>query len=319
MAEQTVGEIGEFAVIDGVIAGLAMPEAVSVGPGDDAAVFRVEGQAVVSTDAMVERVHFRRDWSSARDIGRKLVAMSAADLEAMGARPVSLVVAVGLPADLPASWVRELAGGIREEAERAGLTLVGGDTVRAGEITLAATVIGQTAGSAPVLRSGATPGDVVAVVGRLGWAAAGLAALGRGFRSPRAAVDAQRCPEVPYGQGTIAAQAGAHALIDVSDGLLADLGHVARASRVRIDLDGDAFAVDAPVATVAAATNTDPLDFVLGGGEDHALAGCFPEGAVPDGWRQVGRVLASDDAFPLVSVDGGTPSAPAGWDHFRGL
>ncbi len=317
MAEQTVGDLGEFAVIDEVTRGLVMPPAVAVGPGDDAAVFAVPGRTVVSTDMLVEHVHFRRDWSGAHDIGRKSVGVSVADLEAMGATPVGMVVALGVPTDLPASWVKSFTEGVREEADLAGITLLGGDMVSAHDITVAVTVIGGTGEREPLTRAGANPGDVVAIVGRLGWAAAGLAALGRGFRSPRAAVDAQRRPEVPYGQGIVAAKAGATALIDVSDGLLADLGHIASASGVRIDLTSDAFDIATPVAAVAAATNTDPLAFVLGGGEDHALAGTFPAGSVPTGWTVVGRVTALGENTPGVLVDGAEPTVDAGWDQFR--
>ena len=127
-----------------------------------------------------------------------------------------------------------------------------------------------------MLRSGARTGDVVAVRGRLGWAAAGLVVLGRGFRSPRVVVEAHRVPSVSYGAGATAADAGATAMIDVSDGLLADLGHVATASGVTIDLDRSTFEVAEPLQAVAAATGTDPYALVLTGGEDHALAADLP-------------------------------------------
>ncbi|MFT8395588.1 thiamine-phosphate kinase, partial [Propionibacterium sp.] len=282
--QQTVADVGEFGLIASIIRGLNSTPAVSVGPGDDGAVFLINGSAVTSTDILIEGVHFRRDWSSATEIGRKAVAVNAADLEAMGARPVSVVVSLGVPADLPARWVKDFATGFRAEADTAGLALVGGDTSAARDITISVTVIGETADLEPVLRSGATPGEVVAVCGRLGWAAAGLTALGRGFRSPRAAVDSQRVPVVPYGEGMRAARGGATAMIDVSDGLLADLNHIAQASQVWIDVESDAFKIADPVAAVASAVGKNPLDFVLTGGEDHALAACFPMGELPSGW-----------------------------------
>ncbi len=320
MSGVEVSAVGEFGLIADLTRSLVMPGPVSVGPGDDAAVFRVEGSSVVSVDALVEGVHFRRDWSSAIDIGRKTVAVSVSDLEAMGADPVALVISLSIPPQLPVSWVRDFATGVRSEAEVAGITLVGGDTTRSRDITIAATVIGQLAGRRPVTRAGARPGDVVAYTGRMGWASAGLAVLGRGFRSPRAAVDAQRCPQVPYGQGVAASLAGATAMIDVSDGLIADLGHICAASGVRIDLVSADLPVDDVVRTVGAATNRNPLDFVLTGGEDHALVACFPVGSIAAGWHVLGRVQAApedgDSASP-VTVDGAAWATPGGWDHFR--
>lgn len=314
---QTVSEVSEFSLVDQVTRDLPSAPAVSVGPGDDAAVHLVNGSAVTSTDLLVEGVHFRTEWSTAEQVGRKAVAVNVADLEAMGATPVAMVVALGIPADTPLPWVREFSTGVREEAARAGIALVGGDTTRARDITVCVTVTGETQDRAPVLRSGARPGQVVAVRGRLGWAAAGLAVLGRGFRSPRAAVDAQRVPTVPYGAGREAAEAGASAMLDVSDGLLADLGHVAEASRVVIDLDSSRVPVDDPVQAVAAATGKDPLELVLGGGEDHALAACFDPGQVPDGWQEIGRVVkCAPEQSPTVLVDAQQWSGPRGWDHF---
>jgi thiamine-monophosphate kinase len=263
---------------------------------------------------MVQGRHWRDHWSSARDVGRKAVAAAVADLEAVGARPVALVLALSLPPATPAEWVEELSGGVREECQRASVLLLGGDTTAADQVVLTATVVGDLQGRAPVPRSGARPGDVVAVCGRLGFAAAGLAVLLRGFRSPAAVVNAHRVPEPPYGQGRVAAAAGATAMVDVSDGLLADLGHIARASGVRIDLDPSAFDIAEPQRAVAGAIGgRDPLGFILTGGDDHALAATFAPGDVPDGWRVVGRVAAGE---PVVLVGGQAWEGPAGWEHF---
>ncbi|MFT4111036.1 MAG: thiamine-phosphate kinase, partial [Propionicimonas sp.] len=163
---------------------------------------------------------------------------------------------------------------------------------------------------------GARPGQLLAMAGRLGWAAAGVAVLARGFRSPRAVVLAHRVPEPPYGQGRVAAEAGASALIDVSDGLLADLGHVARASGVTLDVTTSALEIAEPQKAVAAAIGGgDPLAFQLTGGDDHALVGAFDPDRVPSGWIVIGHVL---DGAPEVLVDGGPWAGPsAGWQHFR--
>ena len=313
----TLGEVGEFGLLRDLLADLPRSPAVSVGPGDDAAVFLISGSAVVSTDMLIEGVHFRRDWSEAHEIGHKAVAVNASDIEAMGARPVAMVIGLGAPSDTPVSWVRELMRGITEEAAQAHLVLVGGDTTSAAVISISVTVIGETDGLAPVLRSGATPGQQVAFAGRLGWAAAGLTTLQRGFRSPRAAVMAQRVPQVPYGQGRIAAESGATAMIDISDGLRGDLGHIAHASGVVIDLDSSLIPIDEPLRVVGQATGVDPLAFALTGGEDQGLVATFDAGFVPQGWTVIGEVRRVPGGMePVVLVDGAVPEGPAGWDHF---
>lgn len=307
------GPLGEFELIDRITDGLPASPAVRLGPGDDCAVVAIDGEAAISTDAMVEGVHFRRDWSSAHDVGRKAVASSVADLEAMGARPVAMVLSLSVPIDLDQAWVLECSRGVREEADRAGIALAGGDLTRAPQIVLVSTVIGDFGGRAPVTRAGARPGQVVAVAGRLGWAAAGHAVLGRGFRSPRAVVVAARVPEPPYGQGLVAAESGAGAMIDVSDGLLADLGHLAKASGVRIDVETSRLDVAEPQKTVAAAIGGgDPLAFVLTGGDDHALAATFDPAGVPPGWTVIGAVSDGEG----VTVDGEPWTGPGGWQHF---
>nr|WP_300151157.1 thiamine-phosphate kinase [Propionicimonas sp.] len=311
----TLGELGEFALIERITAGLGASGPVVLGVGDDCAVLRLAGDLAVSTDTMVEDVHFRRDWSSAHDVGRKAVASCVADAEAMGAVPIGLVVSLAAPPSTPAEWAEQFAAGVREECANAGVQLVGGDTTSAAQIVITATVLADLGGLAPLTRGGARPGQVLAMAGRLGWAAAGVAVLGRGFRSPRAVVVAHRVPEPPYGQGREAAEAGASALIDVSDGLLADLGHIARASGVVLDVDTSALEVAEPQKAVAAAIGGgDPLVFQLTGGDDHALVGAFEPDRVPAGWRVIGRVLTGD---PQVLVDGKPWDGPsAGWQHF---
>jgi thiamine-monophosphate kinase len=271
-------------------------------------------------DVLVEGVHFRRDWSEARDVGRKAVAVNVADLEAIGARASGLLVGFSAPADLKVGWVLDFADGLYGECEAAGVSLLGGDVTKARDITIAVTAVGSLEGRQPVLRSGARPGNVVAVHGRLGWAAAGLAVLGRGFRSPRVLVEAQRVPQVSYGAGAVAAQAGATSMIDISDGLLADLGHVAQASGVLIDLRGDVFEVAEPLQAVGAATGADPYTFIFTGGDDHALAATFLDAKfVPEGWLIVGRVEKADHDQIGVLVDGAVWETPAGFDHFRSI
>lgn len=319
MTGRTLAEVGEFSLIQALTDGPALPPAVIVGPGDDSAVLRLSGDLVVSTDVMVEDVHFRRAWSGPHDVGRKAVGSATADLEAMGAKPVGVVVALTAPPDTPEEWVLEFGRGVVAECAAAGAGLIGGDLSRGPVISVTVTVMGDLAGKPPVLRSGAHPGDVVAVTGRFGMAAAGLAVLGRGFRSPGAVVRAHRVPEIPYGQGVLARDAGATSMIDCSDGPLADLGHVAAASGVAIDLDSGAFDIDEAQKTVAAAIGGgDPLTFILTGGDDHALMATFPPaGSVPVGWRAVGTVSEPSTAVGVtVNGEPWESETPLGWQHF---
>ena len=316
MAGGSVGELGEFGLIDEIIRDLPMTRGVVLGAGDDCAVFSAEGNVAVSTDTMVADRHWKDTWSSPRDVGRKAVAAAVADLEAVGARPIGLVISLAVPTTLAADWVRDFAAGVRQECERAGAGLLGGDTTAAPTAVVTVTVFGDLQGRDPVTRAGARPGDVVALKGRLGWAEAGRAVLNRGFRSPAAVVNAHRVPEPPYGAGAAAARAGASAMIDVSDGLLADLGHVARASGVTIQLQTSHFDIAEPQRAVAGAIGRrDPLGFILTGGDDHALTATFAAGDVPDGWRVIGHIEAGE---PIVLVDGAVWEGPQGWDHFSG-
>jgi thiamine-monophosphate kinase len=267
---------------------------------------------VVSTDLVVEGRHFRREWATAADVGHRAAAQNLSDINAMGGRATSLTVGLAAPADLPAQWALDFAQGFADECALVGASVVGGDLTRADQIVVAVTVLGACT-QAPVLRSGARPGDVLAITGRQGWAAGGLAVLGRGFRSPRVLVEAYRRPEPPYDAGRVAGEAGATAMIDVSDGLLADAGHLAADSSVAIDVHAAAFDVPEPLQAVGAATGADPLSFILTGGDDHALLATYETGdAVPDGWAVIGSVREGSG----VTVDGVEYEGPAGWTHF---
>lgn len=313
----TLSELGEFAVIDAITAIFDQGEQVLVGPGDDAAVLRIRnGHVVVSTDLLVEGRHFRQEWASAEDIGARAAAQNLSDINAMGGTAHSLTVGLAAPSDLPVSWVLDFARGFAAECEKVGASVVGGDLTSSDQIVVAVTVMGGCTVS-PVLRSGAAPGDVVALCGRQGWAAGGLAVLARGFRSPRVLVEAYRRPEPPYAAGIAAAEAGASAMIDVSDGLVADAGHIAAASDVRVDLRTAQMEVAEPLHAVGAALGADPIQFVLAGGEDHPLLACFPaDVALPEGWSIIGDVHGAEEGMPRVTVDGAPHEGSAGWTHF---
>ena len=311
--DATLSDLGEFGLIDRLVARFPQGEDVLLGPGDDAALVSFpSSQVLVATDVLVEGRHFRRDWVSAADVGHRAVAQNLSDINAMGGRATSLTVAFAAPADLPAAWALELADGMAEEAALVGASVVGGDVTRAGEVMVSVTVLGVVDGE-PVRRSGARPGDVVAIAGRQGWAAAGLAVLARGFRSPRVLVEAYRRPEPPYEQGPAAKEAGATAMIDVSDGLVADVGHIAAASGVAVDIDSSAFDVAEPLRAVGSALGADPMRFILAGGDDHALVATFPAGtALPEGWTRIGLVAEGEG----VTVDGAELEGPGGHTHF---
>ncbi|MQA36043.1 thiamine-phosphate kinase, partial [Modestobacter roseus] len=237
-----MGVVGEFGLIARVLARSGSARVAEVGPGDDAAVLRApDGRVVACTDVLVEGRHFRRDWSSAEDVGHKAAAANLADVAAMGAVPTALLVGLACPADTPAVWLEGVADGMAAECAPFGAAVVGGDTVASApdssSVVLSVTALGDLGGRAPVRRDGARPGDVVAVAGRLGWSACGLAVLRRGFRAPAAAIAAHRRPTPPYAAGPAAADAGATSMCDTSDGLLADAGHLAADSGVGIDLD----------------------------------------------------------------------------------
>jgi thiamine-monophosphate kinase len=310
----TLGALGEFGLIRQVTHDRAQPATTLLGPGDDAAVVAAsDGRVVATTDVLVEGVHFRLDWSTPEQIGRKAAAANLADVAAMGAVPTALLVGLAAPADTPVATLSGLADGLWAEAGVVGAGLVGGDVVLAAELVLAVTALGSLEGRAPVTRAGARPGDIVALAGRVGWAAAGLAVLQRGFRSPGAVVAAHRLPEPPYAAGPQAARAGATSMIDISDGLLADLGHVAEASGVVIDLCVPE--VPPRLAEIGGALGIDPLSWLLTGGEDHALVATFPPDVVPPAaFAVIGAVRAGD---PAVLVAGKAYDGETGWAHFR--
>jgi thiamine-monophosphate kinase len=312
--DPTLRQLGEFGMIDRLLAGRRQPAVVAIGPGDDAAmVVAGDGRTLVSTDMLVQDSHFRLDWSTPHDVGRKAVAQNAADIEAMGARVTAFVVAFGAPADTPAVQVSALADGMWDEAERIGAGIAGGDLVSSPQWVVAVTALGDLPGRAPVLRSGARPGSVIAVAGELGRSAAGYALWSKGIEGFEELRLRHLVPRPPYGQGRVAAEAGAEAMIDVSDGLVADLRHLAAASGVGVDLSTDALAPDRQALLGAAeAVGADPWAWVLTGGEDHALVAAFAD-RVPAGWRIIGRVL---DGPARVFVDGEEWHGYAGWQSF---
>ena len=312
-----MAELGERAVVARVSAGHDQPPTTLLGPGDDAAVVSAaDARVVASTDVLVEGVHFRLDWSTPAQVGRKAAAQNAADIAAMGAVPTAFLVGLACPPGTPMAVLDGLTAGLWEEAGRVGAGVVGGDVVRADQLVISVTALGDLGGREPVRRSGALPGDVLAVAGRLGWSAAGLAVLGRGFRAPAAVVSAHRVPEPPYAAGVAAAIGGATAMTDVSDGLLADVGELVHASGVSADLYRDALAPAARLAEVGSALGVDPWTWVLTGGEDHALVATFGAAvALPQGWTPIG-VIAEGEGVTVDGQQWNTTDGATGWTAF---
>ncbi|TEA09691.1 thiamine-phosphate kinase [Mycobacteroides salmoniphilum] len=309
-----LGDTGEFGVINRLTAGRVLGADVQLGPGDDAAVVRApDSRVLVSTDMLVQDRHFRLEWSSPSDIGRKAVAQNTADIEAMGGRVTAFVVAVGAPAETNIAFLEQLNEGIWAEAARVQASIAGGDLVAARELVVSVTALGDLQGRAPVTRDGAMAGNTVAVCGALGTSAAGLRLWQEEIDQFPELRQVHLVPSPPYGQGRVAALAGATAMTDVSDGLLADLGHIAESSAVHIDLSSpsmEPFLV--PVAGASGLLGADPWEWILTGGEDHALVATFP-GTLPAGWVAIGEVRTGD---PGVTVDGDAWTRQKGWDSF---
>jgi thiamine-monophosphate kinase len=314
-----LGDLGERGVLSQVFPRLSMGDQVLLGPGDDTALLAVPGGRVLATtDAMVRGQDWRDDWSSAADVGHKLTAANLADIAAMGGVATGLLVALAADPDTPISWVRGLTDGIVAEAGQVGASLIGGDLSGAppGVVMIAMTALGHLppgGQGTPVRRDGARVGDVVAVAGTLGRSDAGLRLLRQ--NSPDVdplLVATHRRPCPPYRQGPAAATAGAHAMIDLSDGLSRDAGRIADASGVGIVLERTT--LSPYVDELAPAVGLDAAwQCVLHGGEEHALLAAFAaERALPPGWARIGRVVAGSG----VRLD--ADALPAGgWDHFE--
>ncbi|MGJ0120650.1 thiamine-phosphate kinase [Williamsia sp. MIQD14] len=320
-AGPTVADVGERALIDRLtaVAQRSVPtdpgrgDVIVVGPGDDAAVLDLAGSLVVSTDSLVQDRHFRLEWSTPEQIGARAAVQSCADIAAMGARSVGIVVSIACPPSTPAEVVLGIDQGMNDAAAEFGARVVGGDLVAAGEMVVTVTVFGTTDGRPPVRLAGAAVGQTVAVSGPVGSSAAGLALLGAENGDFPELVAAHRVPVVDLRQGPVAADAGARAMTDVSDGLIDELETMAAASGVAVEVDTAAIPAHPRLRGAADAIGADMAQWQLGGGEDHQLLATF-DGAPPAGWTVIGAVVAPGEG-PRVRVDGAA-SPIRGWRSF---
>jgi thiamine-monophosphate kinase len=325
--------MGEFELLARLRERLPPPgPRVEIGSGDDAAVTVPGGATATSVDALVDGVHFRREWAASAQIGRKALAAALSDLAAMGAEPGEAYIAVGIPTDLDEEACLELVDGIAALAAMTETTLAGGDVTRAPALTLVVTVVGH----APlperlVSRGGAQPGDALVLSGEIGGAAAGLLLL----EQPQLAesvptLTAERLrarqldPTPRLATGRALADAGARAMIDVSDGLGGDAAHLAAASGAGLRIEAGALPLAKGVAEVAAAAGRDPLQLAVSGGEDYELLAALPperlaEAAIGIGQAaettltQIGAVSAGEGVE--IRLPGGGTLAPAGFDQ----
>jgi thiamine-monophosphate kinase len=327
-------ELSEDQLIEAIARVLSGEEpGVVLGIGDDAAVVRPgPGDTVLTTDLLVEGVHFERGTISARDLGAKAITVNVSDIAAMAASPRYALVALAIPADVDAAWVMELYGGMRDACSEHALALVGGDTNRAELVVVSVTVVGEVSPGRALTRAGARVGEAIVVTGVLGGAAGGLA-LSRSdpklLSEPwaHALLEAFERPVARVGEGRVLARAGAGAMMDLSDGLAKDLSRLCAASGVGARIRSGEVPVSPPLVAGAEALGVDPLRLALSGGEDYELLATMRPDAIDaaraelrEGFgvalTHIGEVVEGGD---LVAVDpDGTerPLEPEGWDHF---
>jgi thiamine-monophosphate kinase len=319
----SLAELGEIESLRRTVKRLKPGTFAIVGSGDDAAVVGAKDSFLVSTDTLVQNHDFKLEWSTGFQLGFKAVASNLADIAAMGATPTVLVVAMVVPSSTKISWLEDFADGLQAACDQLapGAAVVGGDLAAGEQMVIAVTVHGSLDGLQPVVRSGAQPGDLVAVCGSLGKAACGLALLQSGnddlIRSYDDWVSAQLAPKPPIDQAVVANQAGATAMLDVSDGLATDLNRICQASNVTIEIfSKDLLGFEAMLELPAQSLGLDPKQWVLSGGEDHALLATFPAAAqIPKSFKVIGKVLTQ--GAPALLLDGKAIET-AGWDSIRG-
>ena len=338
----SVRAVGERTALSRIIPILPVSDAELLGPGDDCAVVAApDSRFVITTDMMIQGPDFRTAWSTPFELGWKAAVTNLSDVASMGARPTSLLVAIAAPDTTTVRYLEEISRGIaaacRELAPGCGV--VGGDLSTSSVLTFAITAIGDLEGRPAVTRGGAVPGDVIAVAGTLGHAGAGIALLyeqgrseanERGELIPNAElaqelreshgqlISAQLAPYSPIGAGVEAALAGAHAMLDVSDGLFLDASRIEEASGVSFQFDEAALDAEAEVLhSLDSWVGDRARGFVESGGEDHALLATFPNDAVPPSFRVIGRVVETPASSTVRASAAAGSDVVTGWDPYR--
>jgi thiamine-monophosphate kinase len=315
----TVAELGENESLRRTVSRLNGSDFAIVGSGDDSAVIKAaDGRFVVTTDTMIEGHDFRLDWSNGFDLGWKAVATNVSDVAAMGARPTSLVVAIAVPGSTRISFLEDFADGLMAACEKLapGCGVVGGDLAASDQVFISVTAHGDLEGREPILRSGAKPGDVLAVAGTLGRAAAGLALLFTGdvgaINAYDALVDVQKRPEPPISAGI---GLNATSMLDLSDGLARDAARISKASGVKLVINSkDLQGFEAMLDDVAMRLGVSSRDWVLGGGEDHSLLATFAPGVeIPREFKPIGLVAEGSGVYLDSQL-----LEESGWDSITG-
>lgn len=323
---RTIQEIGEFGMIERLARVLPSSPGVLEGIGDDCAIVRISDRLLlVSCDLFVEDIHFRRATAGPLDIGWKAAATAVSDIAAMGGVPLYAVVSLACPSDTGVVYLEQICEGMSAALARSGAVIVGGDTTRSpGPLTIDVTVLGEPSGGRCLKRKGARYGDLVAVTGPLGLSAAGLHALEAGHDAPDL-IEAHRRPKPRIAEGLwLSGKSSVHAMIDISDGLVQDLGHIAKANNVGIDLRRAALTPAPPLKVYCGKYGLDPLPFVAAGGEDYELAFTFDAALAEEtlasfqrefGWELnvVGELTGQ---WSGVRIDGEDPPQ-TGFDHFK--
>ncbi|MDX9971992.1 MAG: thiamine-phosphate kinase [FCB group bacterium] len=321
-----IGDLGEFGLIERLARLLPSTPNVLEGIGDDCAAFRLGDRVLlVSTDLSIEEVHFRRTYSEPEDIGWKAAAVSLSDIAAMGGSPLFCLVGLACPADTEVAFVERIYQGMSTAASRFGATIIGGDTSRTdGPITLDVMVAGEARGGRFLRRKGARIGDLLAATGHLGLSAAGLHAIEHARSAPTLVqIHNHPSPRIPEGQW-LAGTTVAHAMIDISDGLVQDAGHLAEANQLGVNLYPDRLPVYPPLGRYCDEYHLDPKEFILRGGEDYELLFALDseesKRTLEEFHREFRTVVTVvgefTDAWAGVRIDGQEPGQ-GGYDHFR--
>ncbi len=320
-------DIGEFGLIERLTKGLKRSKQLKVGIGDDCAVFQLgDEQLLLSCDALIEGVHFRRDWASPEDIGHKAAAAALSDIAAMGGRALCMLLTLACPQNTDVAWLERLYQGVKALAESEHVAIAGGDTTASPDaLMLDVTVVGVVTAHRPLCRSGTRPGDLIAITGYPGCSTLGLKALERGVDAPSHLREAHLRPRPKLLEGRyLADYPEVRAMIDVSDGLVQDLGHLARAGGVRINIETMRLPLHDDLVACAADMGLNPVDCALFGGEDYYLAFSMAPEQAEAMLEEVRRQLVlpvtvigeASAGAPGVTVDG-KKVVPGGYNHFQ--